>query len=103
MSEIRTSDLLRVRQKVVGSAQHRTDARPRPRDTHEPAYVWLHHARPTHLTPNALGRFSHVVSSRRRSGERGLSAAGLTDAQITETHRVHEHAAPAIIRASKPA
>ncbi len=34
--------------------------------------------------------------------ERALSAAGLTDIEITETHRVHEHAAAAIIRARKP-
>jgi arsenite methyltransferase len=32
-----------------------------------------------------------------------LTAAGLTDIEITETHRVHEQAASAIIRARKPA
>jgi SAM-dependent methyltransferase len=32
-----------------------------------------------------------------------LTAAGLTDAEITETHRVHAHAGSAIIRARKPA
>jgi arsenite methyltransferase len=31
-----------------------------------------------------------------------LAAAGLTDVEITETHRVHPHAASAIIRARKP-
>jgi SAM-dependent methyltransferase len=31
-----------------------------------------------------------------------LQAAGLTDITITETHRVHEHAASAIVRAIKP-
>jgi ubiquinone/menaquinone biosynthesis C-methylase UbiE len=31
-----------------------------------------------------------------------LAAAGLTDIEITETHRVHEHAGSAIIRARKP-
>jgi hypothetical protein len=31
----------------------------------------------------------------------GLTAAGLTDIEITPTHRVHEHAASAIIRARK--
>ncbi len=31
-----------------------------------------------------------------------LVAAGLTDVEITETHRVHRHAASAIIRAVKP-
>jgi hypothetical protein len=35
--------------------------------------------------------------------EQALTAAGLTDIEITETHRVHEHAASAIIRARKPA
>jgi arsenite methyltransferase len=32
-----------------------------------------------------------------------LRAAGLTDVDITETHRVHEHAGSAIVRARKPA
>jgi len=32
-----------------------------------------------------------------------LTAAGLADIEITETHRVHEHAGAAIIRARKPA
>jgi hypothetical protein len=31
-----------------------------------------------------------------------LAAAGLEDVEIGETHRVHEHAAAAIIRARKP-
>ena len=34
--------------------------------------------------------------------EDALAAAGLTDIEIRETHRVHEHAASAIIRAAKP-
>jgi arsenite methyltransferase len=34
---------------------------------------------------------------------RYLTDAGLTDVEITETHRVHEHAGSAIIRARKPA
>jgi arsenite methyltransferase len=34
--------------------------------------------------------------------EEALGAAGLTDVEITETHRVHEHAAAAIVRARKP-
>jgi arsenite methyltransferase len=33
---------------------------------------------------------------------RALSEAGMRDIEITETHRVHEHAASAIIRARKP-
>jgi arsenite methyltransferase len=35
--------------------------------------------------------------------EHDLAAAGLVDVEIRETHRVHEHAASAIIRARKPA
>ncbi|HWB68528.1 MAG TPA: methyltransferase domain-containing protein, partial [Solirubrobacterales bacterium] len=34
--------------------------------------------------------------------ERALAAAGLVDVQITETHRVHDSAVSAIIRARKP-
>ena len=34
--------------------------------------------------------------------ERHLAGAGLTDIEIIETHRVHEHAGSAIIRARKP-
>jgi arsenite methyltransferase len=34
--------------------------------------------------------------------ERALAGAGLLDVEIRETHRVHEHAASAIIRARKP-
>ncbi len=35
--------------------------------------------------------------------QQALTAAGLVDVEIRETHRVHEHAASAIIRAKKPA
>ena len=35
--------------------------------------------------------------------EASLAAAGLVDVEIRETHRVHEHAASAIVRARKPA
>jgi arsenite methyltransferase len=34
--------------------------------------------------------------------EQALSAAGLRDIEIRETHRVHEHAASAIVRARRP-
>ena len=34
--------------------------------------------------------------------ERALADAGLVDIEIRETHRVHEHAGSAIIRARKP-
>jgi arsenite methyltransferase len=39
----------------------------------------------------------------RQEFEHALTAAGLIDVEIRETHRVHEHAAAAIIRARKPA
>jgi arsenite methyltransferase len=38
----------------------------------------------------------------RREFEDALSAAGLTDIEITETHRVHDKAGSAIVRARKP-
>ena len=34
--------------------------------------------------------------------EEALAAAGLTDIEVDETHRVHEHASSAIVRARKP-
>jgi arsenite methyltransferase len=39
----------------------------------------------------------------REDYERHLAAAGFGDVEITETHRVHEHAGAAIVRARKPA
>ena len=39
----------------------------------------------------------------REEFEGRLLAAGLVDVEIRETHRVHEHAAAAIVRATKPA
>jgi ubiquinone/menaquinone biosynthesis C-methylase UbiE len=39
----------------------------------------------------------------RKQFEQALGAAGLTEIEIRETHRVHEHAGAAIIRATKPA
>jgi len=39
----------------------------------------------------------------REEFEKTLAAAGLGAVEIRETHRVHEHAAAALIRASKPA
>jgi len=38
----------------------------------------------------------------RREFEQELAAAGLVDIEIEETHRVHEHAGSAIVRARKP-
>jgi arsenite methyltransferase len=37
-----------------------------------------------------------------REFRQALAAAGLVDVEIRETHRVHEHAAAAIVRATKP-
>jgi hypothetical protein len=34
--------------------------------------------------------------------EDALAAAGLTDIEVNETHRVHEYASSAIVRARKP-
>ena len=39
----------------------------------------------------------------REEFESSLAAAGLVDVEIRTTHRVHEHAAAAIVRARKPA
>jgi arsenite methyltransferase len=38
----------------------------------------------------------------REEYERHLADAGLVDVEIVETHRVHEHAGSAIVRAHKP-
>jgi arsenite methyltransferase len=38
----------------------------------------------------------------REEFEQALTDAGLTDIDIRETHRVHEHATSAIVRAGKP-
>jgi arsenite methyltransferase len=38
----------------------------------------------------------------REQFERTLAGAGLTDIEIRETHRVHEHASSAVVRARKP-
>jgi arsenite methyltransferase len=51
-----------------------------------------------------LTQYVGCVAGALTAGEytRHLAAAGLTDIEITETHRVHEHAGSAIIRARKP-
>jgi arsenite methyltransferase len=38
----------------------------------------------------------------RREYEQALANAGLVDVEVSETHRVHEHAASAIVRARRP-
>jgi hypothetical protein len=40
--------------------------------------------------------------SQRTEFEAALRDAGLVDIEIRETHRVHEHAGSAVIRARKP-
>jgi cation diffusion facilitator CzcD-associated flavoprotein CzcO len=51
----------------------------------------------------AAGHVRTVTGFRTAAVERALVDAGLTDVEITETHRVHAHAASAIVRARKPA
>jgi arsenite methyltransferase len=44
-----------------------------------------------------------IAGARTRAEFEGaLRAAGLVDVQVRETHRVHEHAVSAIVRARKP-
>ena len=52
-----------------------------------------------------LGAWAGCVAGALTRAEyaRGLEEAGLVDAEIVETHRVHEHAAAAVVRARKPA
>jgi len=52
-----------------------------------------------------MGRWTGCVAGAltRAEFEQALSGAGLVDVEIVETHRVHEHAASAIVRARKPA
>ena len=54
--------------------------------------------------PRGHGAWTGCVAGAltRAEFERSLAAAGLVDVEIRETHRVHEHAAAAIVRARKP-
>ncbi len=56
-------------------------------------------------TRAAMGRWTGCVAGAMTRTEftRALTGAGLVDVEIVETHRVHEHAAAAIVRARKPA
>ena len=61
--------------------------------------------RPPGLSTRAdLAQYVGCIAGALTHGEytRYLTDAGLTDVEITETHRVHQHAASAIIRARKP-
>jgi arsenite methyltransferase len=51
-----------------------------------------------------MGRWTGCVAGALTRAEfaQALADAGLTDVEITETHRVHEHAAAGIVRARKP-
>ena len=50
----------------------------------------------------AVDRLHRRRAHPRASSSDALAAAGLADVEIRETHRVHDHAASAIIRARKP-
>jgi arsenite methyltransferase len=56
-------------------------------------------------TRAAMGQWTGCVAGAltRAEFERALTAAGLVEVDIAETHRVHEHASSAIVRARKPA
>lgn len=56
-------------------------------------------------TRAAMGRWTGCVAGALTRAEftHALADAGLVDVEIVETHRVHEHAAAAIVRARKPA
>ena len=59
----------------------------------------------THATRDDLAQYVGCIAGAltRDDYTRYLAEAGLTDIEIVETHRVHEHAASAIVRARKPA
>ena len=50
----------------------------------------------------AVDRLHRRRADRAPSSRAALAAAGLVDVEIRETHRVHEHAASAIVRARRP-
>ena len=65
-----------------------------------------HRRRPT-WTPRpaptcSSGRAASPARSRATSSSTALADAGFVDVEIRETHRVHEHAGSAIVRARKP-
>ena len=51
----------------------------------------------------AVDRLHRRRADRRASSSASSTAAGFEDVEIRETHRVHEHAASAIVRARVPA
>ena len=57
----------------------------------------------TRVRPRRSTSAASPAPSPRDEYARHLTDAGLTEIEITETHRVHEHAGSAIIRARKPA
>ena len=76
----------------AGRAPRRRGRRRRPR--HGPR-------RPAATSPQYVGCIAGALTRDEYIGH--LADAGLSEIEITETHRVHEHAASAIIRARKPA
>jgi hypothetical protein len=60
----------------------------------------LHH-RPRRPTRRAAGPTRGTGALTREQFAAALHRAGLVDVEITETHRVHEHAASAIVRAGE--
>ena len=69
-----------------------------PSRTSSPIPGWTTRPAPTSLSTSAAS----PAPSPRDEYTRHLTDAGLADIEITETHRVHEHAGSAIIRARKP-
>ena len=69
-----------------------------------PKTVMFFPARHDHwLVQTGDGYAAHIAGALTRDQfEAALRAAGLVDVDIRETHRVHEHAASAIVRARKP-
>jgi arsenite methyltransferase len=55
-------------------------------------------------TRNDMRQYTGCIAGAltRREFEEALAAAGLVDIEVRETHRVHEHAGSAIVRARKP-
>ena len=58
-----------------------------------------------HATRSDMEQWTGCVAGAltRTEFEAALADAGLVDIEINETHRVHEHASSAIVRARKPA
>ena len=87
---------------AAGAARGRARAQARRalrrlRRDRRPRHGRRHPRRPRRSTSAASPARSRATSTSQQ-----LADAGLTDIEITETHRVHEHAGSAIVRARKP-